>query len=415
MIPLQGLSDLQASQQRITLLSLAFILCCTLLALNNIGFQLELANVREEESGLIKPHHMASAATFLLLIYINKIFFPNILITAFFFLSFITSIVAFSFYGLNLQIVTLVYCFALAVIGTSIFRIKGYDETLRLCRIAFLLALTLVMIKNIFFLPEIMSAILAGSRVWIPGLVAGGVNPEGVTLALGIALFFNSRLLLPYFVTVTALNFVYSSRGGILVCALAGAIWLMMYISPRRVLLAAGALAAALMVAALAPADSVVGEAISKVVSRFSEIGTDPGSLGRIDLWTGIPQALSENIFGYGVMNAVPVLERLMSTDIVDVHLHNIYMQALMDVGIQGLVAYLLIVIFIIISAFRNRANNLFAILMILYFFSGALRFRLFDTIIYIFMGIAISRAVELASAKRREKAASNTAAVLAG
>ena len=83
------------------------------------------------------------------------------------------------------------------------------------------------------------------------------------------------------------------------------------------------------------------GDGISYVVKRFQSIGDEPGSLGRLTLWSGGLTVFVRHPFGVGQGNAIPALERELGVDVPEDNLHNLYLQHLVETGLLGLAAYL--------------------------------------------------------------------------
>lgn len=397
---LQGVRRKELGDEKARFTAFLFFLTAALLILNNVSFSASLPSVGREEEGLIKPHHVAAALAFFVLMLRGRLYLPPHAVAAYFFTAVSTTFIAFLFFPFNKQVATLVYCFGLAVIGSSIVKSMGVARVLTLVRGAFLFSFLMIMMKDIFYANEIMRAVSSGARVWVPGLVAGGVNPEGSVIALGVPLFFGRRLFYPYLLAAIVLNSVYSSRGGLLTC---GGIYfaLLLYRTSIKgfVQYIGGSIAAILGLVFFTPG-SLKDDVVSKVLWRFANVGSDPGSLGRIELWEAFPDAFSNNVFGYGVMNAVPIIERFAGRDFPEVHMHNIYMQGLLDLGIQTFVFYLIIIGYVVRALFRDREANPLNLVLVFYFLSGAFRFKYYDTLMFLLLGASLTVSVHLWSAR---------------
>jgi len=368
-----------------------FVMSLLLLLFDNISFGFSLPNATEEVSGLVRPHHLFQILLSITLFQRKSVRLVSRSFNVFFLMSFFFSMVSYGFYGANNQILTFLYCFIIATNAATVAHSVGYEKALYLVRIVFISALLLVILKNMFYIGDIVFSARSGQRVWIPGLVAGGVNPEATALALGSLLFVGSRHFPLYFVTTLLLCLLYSSRGALLVCMFVILIYVFLNPSKSKVFLLALTLMSTLLLVITSPEDGIIGLLLKKITTRFSDFGDDPGSQGRYMLWSSVLELVKRNPFGYGVMNAVPMSELLTGYKQPVIHMHNIYIQCLVDLGIQGLGMYLLLVMSILWSFIKNKKGNLFNVILVGYFLTGMVRYRLYDSYIFVFWGMAIA------------------------
>jgi O-antigen ligase len=368
-----------------------FILATVLLIFNNISFDFDLPNATEEIPGLLRPHHVAQIMLGISLYHYKALGYVSRGFLAFFLMGTSFSLAAYSVYGFNQQIVTFVYCYLIAINSSGLLKVVGYGRALYLARVVFFSVVALVLLKNVFYVGEIISAAQSGSRVLIPGLVAGGVNPEATAIALGCFLFIGSRYFTGYFFVSVALCLVYSSRGALLLCGLVILISIILNPTRSRIFILLLTIVSVVSVVYWAPQGSSIQLFIGKISDRFSDFGDDPGSQGRYLLWANVPEMLKVNPFGYGIMNAVPISEVFTGYKQPVIHMHNIFIQCVMDLGIPGLILYLYLVFSIFGGLVRLRDRNLFNAILVGYFFAGLVRFRLYDTFIFVFWGLAIS------------------------
>ena len=80
------------------------------------------------------------------------------------------------------------------------------------------------------------------------------------------------------------------------------------------------------------------------IAQRFQSVGEDPGSTSRFALWTGGARVFMSHPLGVGLGNSVPMVERALAATVTEDNLHNQYLQQLVESGVQGFFAYLLLI-----------------------------------------------------------------------
>ncbi len=187
---------------------------------------------------------------------------------------------------------------------------------------------------------------------------------------------------------------VYASRGSIVFLALIIAIaWIRRLINTRMTPgLRAGIIASIGIVAALVVLGVTVmlqnATAIGYVIQRFASIGNEPGSLGRLTLWTGGIQVFQHYPLGVGPGNAIAEVQRELGVSLTEDNLHNVFLQHLVDAGIQGFFAYLLFCIMVSFRIIRDRFRNPLLLFAGIYLIAGAIQFRGVDAIFWFVYGI---------------------------
>jgi O-antigen ligase len=83
------------------------------------------------------------------------------------------------------------------------------------------------------------------------------------------------------------------------------------------------------------------------ILQRFAEVGSeeDAGSLGRLILWYGAFMAFLANPLGYGAGAAALLVSRTMPNWLGEMNVHNVYLQFAVDLGIQGLLAFVAVAV----------------------------------------------------------------------
>jgi len=141
------------------------------------------------------------------------------------------------------------------------------------------------------------------------------------------------------------------------------------------------------VVVAVVRAARQVGD-VTYVAQRFSAIGEDPGSVGRLVLWRGGLRVFEENPLGVGAGNAVPTIRRALGIDVPEDNLHNIYLQHAVESGIPGLAVLLLLVAMIARRVVRSRFRDQLLLFVAAYLVAGVIGFGGVDVIFWLAYGL---------------------------
>ena len=334
--------------------------------------------------GLVKPFHLLALLLLLPFLLGVRTQFPRVPLSvgSFFFWAFGVSLLLGLASGLGLlpeaaglNPLLLNYAFAFYLFLLGLFFAGG--QVLSGLRIAALAVLALVFLKNYFF-ADALRAYLASPEAHpeLPWLFGGGPNLEASWLVIGGALFLGTPLFWPYWFLAVGIAALYASRAALaLALALAGfAVLASRY---RLVALVALGLAAVLglgLVLWLNP----------YVLARFTQIGEDPGSLGRLDLWASAWQAFLAWPLGYGAGNAIHAANLYAFSPRPEDNVHNYYLQVLLDFGLVGLLAWFG-VLFAWLRRFRGDPLGTY---LGLYFVGALVQFRGADPLFWFVLGL---------------------------
>jgi O-antigen ligase len=139
-------------------------------------------------------------------------------------------------------------------------------------------------------------------------------------------------------------------------------------------------------VAGVAAARGVEGA--DYIAQRFQSVGEDPGSTQRFTLWTGGVEVFTSHPFGVGLGNAVPQIERAIGASVTEDNLHNQYLQHLVETGVQGLVAYLLLVGLAVRRIVASRLRDPMLLYVGIYFLLAMLQFRGAEALLWFVYGL---------------------------
>lgn len=293
-------------------------------------------------------------------------------------------------FGVRLMLINYLFAAYVVVIGSITGHELGPERSLRLLRIGAGAILIAVLVKAIVFADVLVSFILMpNAHPDLPFIYGGGANLEASWIALGAALFIGTRLFYPYCLASLAIGVLYASRGSIVFLALiVGLAWLrhwnQMHMTRALrlgIIGGMGLLSVGVVVGVTSTLENATG--VGYVIQRFSSIGHEPGSLGRITLWTGGVRVFQNHPFGVGQGNAIEELEHELDASVPEDNLHNVFLQHLVDTGMQGFLAYALFCIVTFARIFRDRFRNPLLLYAGVYLVAGAIQFRGVDAIFW--------------------------------
>lgn len=221
-----------------------------------------------------------------------------------------------------------------------------FSHTLLGLRIAAAIILATTTITILLNFGEYQNAISAGlesgARPLAEGpFFSGGINIQASWIAIFGALFSRSiRWFAIYFIPALAVQLFYMSRAGLLALIIV-AIFTLVY-HRRSILIRLGKTVTAVVVISILVVSSFI-ISISGLWGRFLIIGAEPGSQGRLKLWSVALDSINDRpLIGWGAGNEVAVFRNHFSTNILEDNLHNSFLTALFTAGVLGLLVYLL-------------------------------------------------------------------------
>jgi O-antigen ligase len=292
-----------------------------------------------------------------------------------------------------------------ALIGANVARGVGPRVLLRACRLASVVFLALVTAKNAQHVPDFVAYLARPfGHPDVPSLAGGGLNLEATWVALSSFFLIGTASFAPFVLLAAMTSALYASRAGLVVAGMAICA-AVAYASARRqsgIAETGGEMAArrwrtivAVTVAVLAlGAGAVVLRAVRDygatqyVAERFSTIGEEPGSLGRLTLWRGGLRVFAEHPLGVGAGNAVPVLKRVLGVDVPEDNLHNIYLQHAVEVGLPGLAALLALAVMVGRRVVRTRFQDQLLLFVAGYLVVGMIQFTGVDAVFWLVYGL---------------------------
>ena len=334
---------------------------------------------------------------------------PRVELLVYFAVTITATLLAYTVFEPRLAGVRLLVPLGVALIGTQLGRVSDARTVLRGCRIASVVFLIIVTVKNVQHVPAFV-AYLANplGHPDVPTLSNGGVNIEATWLALSSTFLIGTALFIPFAMAAAATSALYASRVGIVLVALAGCAavahaWGQWHatrvarVEPavsapsqrgrkRATTLIVTAAAAYAFGAAMVTVRQLGDPAY--VAQRFATIGEEPGSMGRLTLWRGGLRVFAEYPLGVGVGNAMPMFRRVIGVDVPEGNLHNIYLQHAVETGLPGLLALLVFAAMVGRRLLASRFRDPLLIFVGGYFVAGVIQFTGVDAIVWLIYGL---------------------------
>lgn len=227
---------------------------------------------------------------------------------------------------------------------------------------------------------------------YITTTVAGGVNIEATWIAILVLAFFNHKKRWITLAISAVLSLVYASRVGIIANAIVA--FAFVYgripnetkkkIANRRIAFTVLGIIGIVIVVSLS---ANLGVLLS-VLSRFRDIGHDPGSLGRFAMWLYVPFLVWKYPVGVGLGNVIPALETVSPLVYAEDNIHNIFLQMFCEIGVLGGVAYVSIWIMFFLKEYRKLMNSPISNMLTIYAILCLFQFRGGETIFFCLLGI---------------------------
>lgn len=355
---------------RLLMLAILFVMLClqSLTIINFGNFNLKLV-------------HLYSICFLPLLVKLNRIILPNKIITAF-----VIFIVGHAFimaknFGINSLLLNYLFGYYLLIIVMNIGSDLTKDDWLKLFRRCSFVFLGLVWMNNLQQIDIIIDFLNAPlHHPVIKTLIGGGVNIEASWLNLFCFFFGLSKTGTIYFTLCVLTTIIYMSRAAMVILVLYMCFSIFFLFDRNKIfsLLSRGFILFASVYA--------YGKS-NYMVSRFANIGNEPGSIGRLKMYEVVPDALITYPFGCGIGNCMNVLREVSGINFYEGNLHNVFLQMFIDLGwIGGLVYLVIILVFVKKRFFELKLNSILALLFA-YLIISLIQFRGGDSIIFYILG----------------------------
>lgn len=339
----------------------------------------------------LKLYHVISILLSYRLITKNKgkIKLPPMIINIFFVCIMIISVISYTRYGFNSLCINYIFVYYLIILMINIGKNIKSDEWINMLK-----KIALIMIActyfNILMNFSQVTFFLSGNseRINLKTFFGGGINLEATWIALLGVFFIKDEKAYIYLFFSMIISMLYSSRSGLIVNILFFIIILVHesnndYIRFKKALLL-------FCVGVLINFVNLKTGMFSYVLTRFTKLGNENGSLGRLNMWEYVLPSFINNPFGYGLGNAVKSLTRISGVIFSESNVHNMFFQMFLDTGIIGGIMYLFLNIRFIFKERRNIIKNPIISFIVLYILLSIIEFRGADFLIYVLISIYI-------------------------
>ena len=388
-------------------------LAVTLLATMATSVTVTGGLVADDAGPTPKAYHALLVLAGLGLLARGKIARPRAELLVYFGVTIAATLVSYLVYESQVAGLKLLISLYAALVGTGLGYLANRRIVLRACRMAGVAFAIVVTVKNVAHVPVFIAYFARPfAHPDVPSLAGGGLNLEATWLALASFFMIGTTLFVPMTLLAAATSALYASRVGVVIAVMAacaavararGMGWIKSSsntASTNRTRVYVRRIAALVFVGTSIGAVTAVvrvarqyGDA-TYVAQRFSAIGEDPGSLGRLVLWRGGLRVFEEHPLGVGAGNAVPTLRRVLGVDVAEDNLHNIYLQQAVENGIPGVAALLLLAATIARRVVRSRFSDQLLLFCAAYLVAGLIQFSGVDAIFWLAYGLQSGLAV---------------------
>ena len=315
----------------------------------------------------------------------------HILVYAFMVVVLVSSVLYF-FYGFNPLIFNYVFAFALFFLGLLIASRFEERKILSLFQFVIIIVNIIILLKLVYFREQILNffKFRYGGHPYIYYFYGGGPNLEATWVAMNTLFFINRKRLFYLILAFSfAISAIYASRVGLILTVLVFGIY---FFSKRISKLEKQVIILLAVIIGLG-----FGYVIAKkstelyVIERLTNIGSkgELGSQGRLRIWKAYAENFSaQNVLGVGAGNSIPYIERKGEIEIRENNLHNYYMQTLMDFGLLGLFAFLLLGLDVTDKNLRIKFYDPFGVYVLCYFIACLIQFRGAENYVWLAYGI---------------------------
>jgi O-antigen ligase len=358
-------------------------------------FQAELFSIGELS---IRPLYLFSPIIFIYSFLLSKQFTSNfftreiIVFLAFIVFSLTYGLILgiayeqFNFAALSLIVIGLFSCISALNLAAHLGATK-LEKTID----RFSLMVLILLIGRILVFPEYIPFLLSNNRAELvatnyPFFVVGGWNIELTSIAFISLITPSKKLKLSLIFYTVIFSLAFQSRSGIIAVTISLLLFLKDFNLIRKNTRLLMYLCAGVLLLFATPY-ILQSESFEKLSDRMldinQELSYESSGEGRLTLWSKGLDLFSDSPFGLGVGNSVVEIKRKFSmTYLHENNLHNIYIQALLDLGLLGFTILISISLYMLVKYFKGQQNlRVFAI----YFCIGMIQFFLYDPAIWLY------------------------------
>lgn len=339
-----------------------------------------------------KVSHLIAILFLPLLLKENKIKLPPTFLTFFFIFILLISCFLSSKYKLNSLLFNYIagfyYLILFVTLGSKIEEAKWLEMIKKVSWIV----LIAVLIKLAINIDTIIQFIKHPSNhPIIDSFFGGGVNLEATWVALLGFSFYKDKKGYVYWLFSMLIAALYASRVGMLA---SGFLFIYLYLSngkkTKKELITSTLAVLTIGIIGIIVLDKI--GMLDYMFTRFLNIGSESGSLGRLNMWKYVLEAFNKNPFGYGIGNSIIAIRNVSNLAFAENNLHNLFLQMLLDLGLIGFLYYIVIIFKFIISNRKKLLSDPIIAFLFVYIILSLFQFRGGDSIMFCFLGIYLIR-----------------------
>lgn len=291
-------------------------------------------------------------------------------------------------YGGGLRSTQLVFVITAFFMGSMYGRKFDDQEWTKILSIVFVCAFVFVILRDIAFSGQLAAIYTrTGYDDNVLYLSTGGRNIEASLLVMLSILLLGSRLYLPSILLALLTSGSMQSRAGLIGCAISLCIFLWRARKNKPYYLTLALSLAMLTLAAGLVLTSVVDIPVLDRFNLKSETDLAQNGVGRLALWHYAGVALQKNLFGYGIGNGVPIMEKLSGLEFVENNVHNVFLQFLLEGGVQSLITYVIMIVAILAKRATTRVQRNVKAYLFCYLMLSTIQFNGSEAYLWFFIG----------------------------
>ncbi len=353
---------------------------------------LQNASIITFESGFsFKVSHVIIIMFLPILIRQEKIRLPNMCLTSFFCFIMIITIFASLKYGFNSLIFNYIAGFYSLILFMTLGGKIEYYQWLKLIKsVAWIMMFAIIINLLIHF--DIILAFIKNpyNHPIVDTIFGGGVNLEATWITMLGFSFYKDKKGYIYWLLCLAISAVYVSRAGLVACVM---LLLFLVFHNKNINMAQMLKKLPLIVIVGCIGLLILNKIgmLDYALERMLNIGdslTDGGTRGRFSMWQYVFVAAKNNPLGYGVGNGTNAIEIVSNMDFSENNLHNFIFQMLLDVGVFGLIFYILIIAVFSFKNIRFLFKDPIITFLFTYIGLSLVQFRGGESIMFYMLGI---------------------------
>lgn len=324
----------------------------------------------------------------------EKAIIPNRTLCMFLIFSLFVSMCSAIRWGVSRYFFNYIFGFLVLILISSLYQSYSRNEWLDILQIVWWIALVCVVINDIKQYDRFVYYFAVGlPHPYIDTLITGGPNLEATWMViLSVCFFDNRKRWIPYGISL-GIALLYGSRTGLILAACVFIIFFLGKMSndTKKKILMRRSFLIAFVGIAFVGVMITNGQYILSVIERFTNIGDEPGSLGRLAMWEYFVPVLQKYPLGVGLGNSIDALETISPLKYTENNMHCLYMQMFVDCGVIGGIFYLAIWGTFIKKEFKNITQNSLCSILFLYAIAALMEFGGGESMFFCVLGIFLS------------------------